>query len=153
MVNPSIKLILITVVIIALVLLSIFSSRDSSCNEIYRSDKVVILGSNRFKVQDASTEEQRGIGLGGRKCLGGDKGMLFTFNRPGTYGFWMKEMNFSIDIIWLDIDKKVVSVEKDVRPSSYPRIYYPSEPSLYVLEVKAGISDQDSIAIGQQLSW
>jgi hypothetical protein len=74
--------------------------------------------------------------------------MLFVFDKEGYYGFWMKEMNFPIDIAWLDKDKKITLIEKNVLPETYPQIFNPKSKNLYVLETKAGFFEKFGIKIG-----
>jgi uncharacterized membrane protein (UPF0127 family) len=50
-------------------------------------------------------------GLGGYESLPDDRGMLFVFQQPGEYGFWMKDMVMAIDIIWISVENQVVHVE------------------------------------------
>lgn len=90
-------------------------------------------------VNKAKDREQ---GLSGRTEIGINEGMLFLFESPGIYGFWMKGMKFPIDIIWINGDK-IVGVEKNVAPEpgvgdERLKIYYPAEPANKVLELKAG---------------
>ena len=89
-----------------------------------------------------SDEKDVRKGLSGRDWLGINEGMLFIFPEAGTYPFWMKGVNFPIDIIWISGDVIVgiqqhVIPQKDV-PDSELRIYYPPEPVNKVLEMKAG---------------
>lgn len=74
--------------------------------------------------------------------------MLFIFEEPGLYGFWMKDMKFDIDMIWLDKKGTVVHLEAAVPADSYPQIYYPSVPASYVLELNSGESEQLGLDIG-----
>jgi len=60
-------------------------------------------------VELADTPEKRAQGLSGKKELNHDRGILFVFDKSDAYSFWMKDMNFPIDIIWLDEAKKVIS--------------------------------------------
>jgi len=62
------------------------------------------------------SEEDRARGLMFRKTLNEDQGMLFVFESEGLYSFWMKNMNFSIDILWLDGQKRIVHLEREVPP-------------------------------------
>ena len=66
--------------------------------------------------------------------------MLFIFEKPGVYGFWMKNMVIPVDIIFIDENKKVVHIEERVQPCENDpcKIYRPKSPVKYVLEVKAG---------------
>ena len=74
-------------------------------------------------------------------------GLLFIFDKTGDYGFWMKDMNFPIDIIWIK-DDKVVYVLPDVKQDSYPNVFYSSEPANEVLEINAGLSEKLGINAG-----
>ncbi len=116
------------------------------------SGKVIIkIGETSIKVDVADTDSERRQGLSGRGELEEGEGLLFVFERVGTYGFWMKDMNFAIDIIWIGEDKKVVGIERSVEPSTYPTIFYPPSEVLYVLEVPATFSDATNINVGQSL--
>lgn len=92
-------------------------------------------------------------GLSGRDSLGINQGMLFIFDRETTHYFWMKDMKFSIDIIWLDASKKVVHMETRVSPDTYPTKFNNKTPALYVLEVPSGRAAELGIAEGVVLAW
>ena len=79
--------------------------------------------------------------------------MLFVFDKPDTYGFWMKDMHFSIDMIWLDENFRVVTVASDVPANSYPKTYHPTDKSLYVLETNAGYAEKNNIKVGDILDF
>ena len=98
----------------------------------------VFLGGEEIKVTVADTPDIQEQGLSGKKELKADEGMLFIFSNPGTYGFWMKDMLFPIDIIWFDSNRKIVDEWQSARPESYPKIHAPRDASQYVLEVQAG---------------
>ncbi len=99
----------------------------------------------------SDTEASRIAGLSGRATLVKGSAMLFVFDKPDTYGFWMKDMKFPIDIIWLDENKKVVDIEKNASVDSYPEQFFPPEKSLYVIETNAGFSDENNIEVGNIL--
>ena len=79
--------------------------------------------------------------------------MLFVFDKPGQYPFWMKDMNFAIDIIWIGEDLRVVYIKKDARPELYPETYTPTENAKYVLEVPAGFSEKNNLKVGDSASF
>jgi uncharacterized membrane protein (UPF0127 family) len=79
--------------------------------------------------------------------------MLFTFDYPDMYAFWMKDMEFPIDIIWLDDSFKIVHVESGVSPQSYPKIFRPTKESSFVLEVNAGIAKKNNYTEGSTLDF
>jgi hypothetical protein len=85
--------------------------------------------------------------------LAKNEGMLFVFNHPSQHVFWMKDMNFPIDMIWLDENLKIIYFQKNVLPESYPATFGPDQNSLYVLEVNAGFSDKHNLKIGDSLSF
>lgn len=111
----------------------------------------VLLGETTFKVEIVDTQDKRTLGLSGRESLPDDSGMLFVFENSYFHGFWMKDMNFPIDIIWLDENLKVVHIEKNVQPESFPEVYLPDKPALYVLEINAGEAEKNSIKVGSEI--
>ncbi len=112
-----------------------------------RTPKMLI----RAEVSDDQTE--RTLGLSGRDNLSGGRAMLFVFDEPGTHGIWMKGMKFPIDIVWLDKNKRVVTIVPNVQAASYPKVFEPSEPSLYVIEFASGRSSELGIKTNQILHW
>jgi uncharacterized membrane protein (UPF0127 family) len=89
-----------------------------------------------FTFEVVDTEAAREQGLGGRDTIPSNYGMLFVFPQSGDYGFWMKDMLVSIDILWLDEDGTILGIEEAVSPLTYPDTFYPPKPVRYVLETK-----------------
>ena len=96
----------------------------------------------------AESAQARTQGLSGRKSLAPNKGLLFIFSTPGYYRFWMKEMNFPIDIVWLDQNWRIVDLTENLSPVSYPQTFTSIDPAQYVLELKAGQSKNLGLKIG-----
>jgi Uncharacterized conserved protein len=121
----------------------------------FRDKNEIEIGGAEIKVDVADTSAERSMGLSGRKSLKEGEGMLFVFDSPSKYGFWMKDMNFAIDIVWIGEDKKVLGIEKGVLPETYPKIFYPPGEVAYALEVPATFSDTIGLEVGQSLllSW
>lgn len=119
----------------------------------FLSDKRVTINGQKLDVTVASTSEARDKGLGGRERLASNQGMLFEFATASKYCFWMQDMKFSIDMIWLDQNKKVVSVKENATPESYPEAFCPDEDAQYVLEVPAGSAKQWNIKEGDQAQF
>jgi len=111
----------------------------------------VEVGGVRFEVEIADTPEKRERGLSGRAPLAPNEGMLFVFDEPGIYSFWMKEMLFPIDIVWIDEEGRVVHITENADPSSYPQTFSPPSPVLYVLEISAGLVKINNISLGNQV--
>lgn len=104
-----------------------------------------------IKAVVASTSAEQEKGLGGRPALPADQGMLFPFQAAGAYGFWMKDMRFSLDIVWISSDKRVIGLIPGLSPATYPDIFYPPAPVEYVLELDSGGAAAHGIATGTQL--
>jgi uncharacterized membrane protein (UPF0127 family) len=101
-----------------------------------------------FQVAVADTMALRSRGLSGHPGLGPMEGMLFVFSKPGIQTFWMKDMNFSIDMIWIAKSGEIVHIEPDVPPDTYPETFSSSKDALYVLEVSAGAMHDLGIDVG-----
>lgn len=126
------------------------SMNTSLSSQGYQPDTVALVTINGTQVyaQIANTTEQQTRGLAGVSDLREDEGMLFAFTKPGYYSFWMKGMIVPIDIIWIGENGKVIGVTENVSPESYPQIYQPTTPSLYVLEVKSGWAARHNVSQG-----
>jgi len=79
--------------------------------------------------------------------------MLFVFDKTSIVGIWMKDMLFDIDIVYVDENCIVVDYFDNVSPSSYPKIYYPSVPTKYVIEMNSGARLKSGIDKGTQLYY
>jgi uncharacterized membrane protein (UPF0127 family) len=113
----------------------------------------LILGETRLKLEISDTETLQEQGLSNRASLDKDSGMLFVFETPGPYSFWMKDMKFPIDMIFIDSNYKIVTIAKDAKPSSYPTTFTPQSPVKYVLEVNSGFSDEHHLKEGTALAF
>lgn len=109
----------------------------------------VRLGDGVFRARIAETPEAHARGLSGQ-TLAPDEAMLFVFAEDGTPGIWMKGMKMPIDVVWLGSDKKVVHIERDMRPESYPKVYTPKAAARYVVELSAGTTSSRAIEVGTQ---
>lgn len=147
---------------IVIIGLLIFSSSSWSIPGVRKSlesttTQVKIKGQT-FKVEVAKTPGQHTKGLSGRDSLPENAGMLFVFDKPDQYQFWMKNTKIPLDIIWINQDKKIVDFYKEAQPEpavpdSQLRRYGPSTSALYVLELAAGTVDKYHITIGDQVEF
>lgn len=111
----------------------------------------VFFGEHEFRATVAKTHQARTKGLSGTESLPKGEAMLFVFETDGSQPIWMKDMNYSIDIVWLDEHKIVVDFEKNATPESYPTKTFSSrQPARYVIELPEGTIKEKSIRIGQQ---
>jgi uncharacterized membrane protein (UPF0127 family) len=145
----------IFVLVLAVYSLSIFISMPFANDavgyfeDIFLDEKLsAVIGESSIDVIIADTEESRIKGLSGRKELGSNEGMYFIFDRPGEYGIWMKDMLIPIDIIWLDSHNEVIYIEENVSTDTYPKVFKPNKPALYVLELNAGFVNEHKIKKG-----
>ena len=104
----------------------------------------------------ALTTDEQSKGLSIKDILQPDEGMLFPYESPRILSFWMKDMKFPIDIIWLDSDKKVVHIEESLQPCS-PLLpcssYSPDVQAQYVLETVAGFTSANGISKGTPVEF
>lgn len=121
-----------------------------SLGQVKLPEKIIRIGTVELIVEVARTNESRMSGLSNRPVLEQGKGMLFEFDQDDRYSFWMKEMKFPIDIIWLDSDFKVVYVVNKAEPDSYPNLFTPTTLARFVLEVPAGFVETNNISIGNK---
>lgn len=97
------------------------------------------IGEKIFKLEIADEPAELIKGLSNRESLPKDYGLLFVFPETGKHGFWMKDMKFPIDIVWLDENKEVIGITKNLKPNSYPQVFYPPKDIKYALEINTGI--------------
>ncbi len=114
-------------------------------------EAIVTINSIDIPVVIADSNEEQEQGLSGTKSLEPGSGELFIFNTPGKYGFWMKNMNYSLDLIWVDENLNIIAISKDISPETYPEIFYPPSDVKYVLEVNSGFSAKHGITENQLL--
>lgn len=109
-------------------------------------------GISCYHLERADSSSERAQGLSGRTGLKPKTGMLFVFDRPDKQCFWMKDMQFPIDMIWADSNKKIIKIEKNVSPTTYPEQYC-ADNTQYVVELANNETDVLQLAVGTQLSF
>lgn len=110
--------------------------------------QIIQVAGQTIKVSIADTPDARARGLGGVKMLASGEGMLFVFDMDSKYQFWLKDMLFSIDILWLSSDGRVVDIRENVSPDTYPEVFTPNLPARYVLELPAGFARDNNVNVG-----
>lgn len=142
------------ILIIVLVFFGFILIKNNSSKNVETSKiQYVKIAGKILKVDLALTSEEQEKGLSGRNKLNEDEGMLFVFNHIGQYPFWMKDMNFAIDIIWLGEDLQVVYIKKNALPESYPETFTSSQNAKYVLEVLAQFSEKNNLKVGDKAEF
>ncbi len=112
-------------------------------------------GKKEFSVYIADSIGKKTLGLMHRQKLEKNEGMLFLFGRDGKYDIWMPNMKFSIDIIWLDSDERVLKIVENAQPCesifACPAYISPSN-ARYVLEFNAGTAKKEGITRGSSFT-
>jgi len=121
----------------------------------HKYTQVFLPGGEVIHAELAVTDQERQMGLMFREGINPDQGMLFVFEKEGIHSFWMKNMKFSIDIIWLDKDKRIVHIEKNVPPceSGDCPSYEPPVHAKYVLEIKQGYSEEYELELYDRIEF
>lgn len=107
----------------------------------------ITIGKKKYDVSLATTKEEKEKGLMNVKELPKDKGMLFDFsNNPGTISMWMKDTLIPLDIVFIDEDQEVISVQEG---TPYDETLITENKVAYVLEVNkdSGIKKGDELDI------
>ena len=134
----------------------------TSTNPILTQSPIGNLATTQVKIlrlkstaEVASTPETRALGLGGRESLAEGSGMLFVFDNEAKHSFWMKDVKFPIDIIWLDKNKKVIHFVKGAKADmgGNLEIYTPPAKARYVLEVRDGSIEEFGLQLGNKASF
>lgn len=115
---------------------------------IFKKDSTTI----PLDIEIADTEFDRETGLMYRNTMENDRGMLFIFEDEAPRYFYMKNTEIPLDIIYLDANKKIVSIQKKAKP--FNEVSLPSEgPAQYVLEVNGGLTDVWNLSIGDSIAF
>lgn len=117
---------------------------------------IVTLGDDApIRVDIAHSFFTRERGLSRRPSLDPDEGMLFVFETPARYSFWMKEMHFPLDIVWIN-DGEIVDITTDVPPPASGQVtlptYFPLFPANQVLELNAGYAKAHGLRTGMMVN-
>jgi uncharacterized protein len=119
----------------------------------YLKAKVSINGL-QLNAEIPTTRELMATGLAVKNELREDESMLFVFEKPSRDSFWMKDMRFPIDIMWIDSNGRVVQIEQNLQPCPLVLVcpsYAPALDSQYVLETVSGLSQRYNIGLGTEV--
>ncbi len=149
--------ILIILFIVAIILTTIFMliGKKEAVSEQQNPPPIPSLSINGhlINLEIADTVQKRTAGLSGRSSLPQDTGMLFIFDSPQKYQFWMYEMKFPLDFIWLD-GNKVVQIDENVpAPAENGPIaaISPKYAADKILEVNVGFIESTGIKAGDEV--
>ena len=156
----TIILFLILFVLFFIIFLKLYNEKKQNINTTIETYQTICgkyargeikIDSKNLSVGIADDNCKQNLGLSGKISLADDTGMFFVFKMPGNYGFWMKDMNFPLDIVWMDDNFGIIGIEKALATSTYPNIYGKKYFAKYVLEIPAGYSDKNNIKIGDKI--
>ena len=123
------------------------SSNKSLEKKTLRSGDIILTA------EVAKSIEEQSVGLGNREYLPEREGMLFILSGNGPHRFWMKNVQFPLDMLWIDKNKKIVLINHNIPPESYPETFIGPPSARYVLEVQGGYSKKKSLKIGDFWDW
>ncbi len=144
---------LVVVILVALALTQAGRLSSLFNFDLKRPSSAVTINEQTYKVTVVDTDATRQQGLSGKKSLKENQGMLFFFQEKGKHSFWMKDMKFPIDIIFIN-DDTITDITKNAQPDDSPNRprYAPSVDINYVLEVNAGEADKKNIKVGDNVT-
>jgi uncharacterized membrane protein (UPF0127 family) len=103
-------------------------------------------------IEIADNDYERQLGLMNRQSMEEMQGMLFIFPQQQYQSFWMRNTLFSLDMLFINSNKEIVTIHKNTTPLS-EQSYPSSAPAIYVLEVNAGFCDRHNIKLGDKIFW
>jgi uncharacterized membrane protein (UPF0127 family) len=112
------------------------------------------LGNTKIKIdlEIADNEYERQLGLMNRKSMEENQGMLFIFEFERMQSFWMRNTLIPLDILFINKDKKIVTIHKNTKTLS-AQSYPSTAPAIYVVELVGGFTDKHNIVIGDKIFW
>lgn len=150
--NKIVSILIAVIVVIGIIVITI---KFNPFAGLFKKTAKVAIGSHTFIAEVAKTEAEKEIGLSGRASISDNRGMVFIFDTPGIYSFWMKKMQFPLDIIFIK-DDKIITIFKQVTPpqagadvaDNLLPIYTPQGEIDRVLEINSGLVDKYGIKQG-----
>jgi len=115
----------------------------------------VSINNETFKVEVADSDKEQQIGLSEKRKLNENQGMLFVFKKADYYSFWMKNMKFPIDIIYINGNRVITVVSNAPIPADANgnlEVYQPKGQSDKVLEINAGLAEKYNIKEGSTIN-
>lgn len=135
---------------VLLIFLSIFSEKNQIAS--YEDTIKLRIGDTQIIAEIADSDEEIAGGLSGRSSLSSSSGMYFILGERRVAKFWMRNMNFPLDIIWIR-NEKIVGIDKNAKvptESGVPTYTSPG-PITHVIEVNAGFSNKHKIQVGDSV--
>ena len=158
--TPKYGIIAVVIIVAGFFIYNNFIKKDSSEMHYYKFKKEGELtisdsfGNNKAKIdiEIADDDYSRQLGLMNRKGMEDNQGMIFIFDEERMQSFWMLNTLFSLDMIFINKENRIVTIQKNTTPLSQ-QSYPSSKPALFVLEVVGGFSDSHNIKEGDVVHW
>jgi uncharacterized protein len=133
--------------------------RPTTLDEFLTQDVTLPDGKRiRAEVMRDPVEMMRGMMF--RDSLAPDRGMLFIHGEPGKYPYWMYQVRIPLDIVWMDLNHRIVEISANTPPCNVPKdkastcpTYGGHEKAIFVLELGGGIAAKHGLRVGQSLSF
>jgi len=140
------------------VLLALSFGLQAHClnrDERDRFIKIFLPNGRAVTAELAVTDAERARGLMFREQIQPDEAMLFVFASEDLHAFWMKNTLIPLDMLWLDVGRRVIHIAADVPPCKEDPCpsYGPDVPACYVLELKAGQAAAQGLKVGDRLQF
>ncbi len=127
----------------------------SACNNSSNIDyQTIAINGHQLQIEIADTPIKQAHGLSDRQAMPFNHGMLFIFNDYLQPNFWMKDMYFPLDIIWIK-DDVIVKINKNIPLENNKNLtkYNPRQLIDKVLEVNAGYTQKYNIKVGDKIKF
>lgn len=126
---------------------------DRQFSQFENGTREIQINGEKFSAEIAATPEKKALGLSGRRELCSDCAMLFVFEKPDKFSFWMKDMMFDLDIIWI-LNGEIVDIDRSVsHERGSAEIVRSRFPADKVLEINAGTSDNLDLKVGGKVEF
>lgn len=149
-------IILLFAILFGLIFGIIFFQNPNNKFPLLNKSPKVKINNQTFNVIVAKSSKEKEIGLSEKNNIPQDEGMLFLFDNPDYYAFWMKNMKFPIDIIYIK-DGKIVTIYSSVSQPKSPEdnlpVYQPKSTADKVLEINSGLSSKYKFTEGDSVSF
>ena len=142
------KLLLLSLPLFMMIGIMAYSLHARGASLCIRNNGVAAVGALHYNVTLAVTPAEWERGLSGTPQLPADEGMLFLFPDAAVRSFWMKDMRYPLDIVWIDGKWEVVGIAHHATPESYPKTFTSPEGVQRVLEIASTDDSESPVRIG-----
>ena len=137
----------------------VINEKQTTDEEVIRKEddqrEITFINSNNNEVkitaEIANTPSERARGLMDRTFLEYDRGMLFVFDDDISRSFWMKNTYISLDIIFVDKNKRIIKIHRNTKPLDTTILYPSDSPAMYAIEVNGGWTELNNVNEGNKI--